>query len=131
MGAASSKSNEGPKFADDFFKRSHRRLERPLRKQFSGGVNYNSKQRPSPYYLIVKIVIRGDAGTGKSTLMKMLQTASLKVANTSAWFGVWGLLQDDKKEIRSSYIPTRQIQVANVKWQYKGILILNQPSSSI
>lgn len=47
MGSNNSKGGEGgggPKFADEFFGQSHKRLERPVRKQFASGVKYNSKK---------------------------------------------------------------------------------------
>lgn len=58
----------------------------------------------------MKVVIRGDAGTGKSTLLRLLQTASQPSANGSS------LVRVDP-----SYTPTRQIQVANLCWHYAGI----------
>ena len=47
MGAAESKTS-GPKFADEFYRRSHRRVERPLRRQFAAGINYNSTNAVFP-----------------------------------------------------------------------------------
>lgn len=46
MGAGQSKDGVegGKKFADEFYGKSHKRLERSLRKHFAQGIKYNSKR---------------------------------------------------------------------------------------
>lgn len=80
---------------------------------------------------IVKIVIRGDHCTGKSTLLGQLHrfsvtaAASQTTAMGSFWFmATTKLTPGQGPPIYSGegqpYVPTRQIQVANLTWKYKG-----------
>jgi len=75
--------------------------------------------------LVVKIVIRGDSGVGKSTLLKMLHKMSEQMAGSSTrklfWFAhEYGGKVAEWTPKDTPYLPTRQIQVANLQWKYKG-----------
>ena len=79
---------------------------------------------------VVKIVIRGDSGVGKSTLLRMLHEMGEQMASPSAkklfWFSASSSSNGHEgKAVEwtpkdTSYLPTRQIQVANIQWKYKG-----------
>ena len=70
-----------------------------LQKKFAHGVNFNRKhfQHLIECFGLVKVVIRGDRASGKTCLFRRLQ----------------GQLFDE------AYLPTEEIQVANILWNYK------------
>ncbi len=109
---------------------------------------------------LVKILIRGHRGTGKSTLWRMLKGAySPHLANPlPEKDGIYALWQrtlsksslgrspqlssaSKGPQMAEPYVRTRQIQVSNVCWKYKGnigrmllpqdLLLLLAPTSAL
>lgn len=119
MGGVSSKNGGLPAYSDDFLGKGHARLSKQLRKCFSAGVKYNSTlsfgiKRVVLMKLLVKILIRGEQATGKSTLFRQLQDFSLLQVSTPSNGNLMATVREEP------YIPTRQLQVTNIPWHYRG-----------
>ena len=96
--------NEGGKLLDTTTPEGVQAMDESLQKKFSKGIQYNSKRGHQNsrvilsflYYFLVKVLIRGDRNTGKSSLFKRMQG----------------------KAFSESYIPTNEIQVGHIQWTY-------------
>jgi GTPase SAR1 family protein len=79
-------NEQGTLTEEDLKKRAITKMDPTLQQKFSRGAHYN-----------MKIVIRGDAGTGKSAL----------------WFRLQG------RSFVSAHQPTEKIQISHIHWSYK------------
>lgn len=96
--------NESGKLLDTTTPEGVRAMDEHLQKKFSKGIQYNSEVARQATWLShalsVKVVIRGDRNTGKTSLFNRMQG----------------------RQFSESYIPTDEIQVGHLQWTYPGII---------